>query len=131
MNTLLRSPFDDASGKEFLQWYGKQGGYPSAVYEVETAGTTLDTATPIPLGTIVVRQGVAGAGLRLPNAPVDSVLTLIAINNVDPVTFKLWPSSSDVTVDFIRKAPGAFMSIDENAYYVFQRISDTEWAYIK
>lgn len=126
MTQRPRSPFDDASGEEFLKWFAQQGGAYSQVFEVETAGTTADDANQAYLGTNVVRATAAGAGLKAPpGVPVGAYFTVI--NASATHSMKVWPADSGINLNARSAVPGAAITVNTRTVAFFQRISATEF----
>lgn len=126
MSEHIKNPFDDASGQGFLQWFKSEGGFPLNVQSVVPAGTDLHTAIPVGMGFVVVRSTVAGAGIRIPNAPIGSIFG--AFNLDQSNHYNVWPNSETVTIDPVNLAPGAPDSLGGGHVLLLIRISNTEWA---
>ena len=127
---LGRSPFDDQSGQEFLQWFAHQGGVPSAVFDnVSPAGTDLAGATQLDIGLSVIRATAANAGVRLPDAAVGALVQVVNADGAD--TIKIWPNDALVTLDLIGLGVGLNTTLAAGATAQFTRVSSTEWLLIK
>lgn len=126
MTNNKKSPFDDASGKQFLRWFSEQGGIPSAVQEVTPAGTVLADATPLQMGFSVIRDTAAAAGVLAPSAPIGVVFGVVNLDASNDA--KLWPSSADITLTGDPDDAGDAVTLfAAGGIVMFIRLSVTEW----
>lgn len=121
--TQGKSPFDDASGQQLLGWLGQEGGAPVDVNSLVGAGTTIDDATPAPLGHILVGQGAANSGIRL--SASTKIGQLVVINSLSSNATNIYPPNAESKFD--GNADGDPYSLAANGVSLFFRFTSTLW----
>lgn len=119
-----RSPFDDVSGKELLQFLANNGGVGAAIREYVAAGTTLATAASTGLGTVSVTAAAANTGVRLSSSiPVGQ--SVLVYNGEAARAVKLYPP--DDTQQIGDEGLGVAISVNALTSVTLTRISDVLW----
>jgi len=126
MTKLGINPFDDASGQQFLSWLSQQGGAPSYVQSLATAGTSITDATPALPGSIFVTAADGIGGIRLSNATLIGQPILVFTDSSVMGAANIYPP--DTTQNFIGRNPGEIFDVSTTA--IFMKISSTLWGVI-
>lgn len=125
--TAGKSPFDDASGSEFLKWFSGKGGLPTEVLSgISTAGTDLAGATALSEGTSIVTTSSSNQGVRLPEAEIGQ---LVGVINSTANTIKVYPPTSTQIISY-GSSQGAAASILTYVGAFFLRVSAVQWVKI-
>lgn len=123
MASVGKSPFDDASGQQLLEWLAAQGGVGSRVQEYTAAGTTIADATETTLGSVYVTTTAASTGIKLFNSV--AVGQSVLVYNGGASTLRVYPPT--VLQNINDEAAGDPVTILTLGTKTFTRISDLLW----
>lgn len=126
MTLLGKSPFDDASGQEFLEWFGAKGGFPARVLAgITLAGTTIADAVQLSAGLSFVETALANEGGLLPDVGIGEAVPVV---NGTANTIKVYPPTATQNISY--GSDGAAVSLTTHTGALFIRVSQTRWVRI-
>lgn len=119
-----RTPFDDASGQQLIDFLNDRGGVGSTIHTYVAAGTTITNATETTLGSVYVTDTPANSGIKLcDSVPVGNE---VLVYNGDPaVTLKVYPPTATQQID--DNAVGVAVTVALLTPKTFTRMSNTLW----
>ncbi len=124
MSTQGRSPFDDASGQQLIDFLANRGGVGAVVRDVTATGSTIDDAFQSSAGTILVTTAAAGTGVRL-DATLD-VGQSQQVYNAGANSVEVYPPDAGQRIALDN--PGDPTTLAVGDAKTFTRLSNTLWS---